>query len=270
VAPSGEARKAGQQAVGKVRRQMAKGLAGILRKDPDRLAAAIDMGLVSRAWLDNPGTEPITAATPTAIIERYLERTVEQRPSMLAALGLSAIQILSWGGESEPGEGGATQRLAVVFTDLEGFTAFTADEGDEAASRLLGEHHRVTGPIVRSRGGRVVKRLGDGLLVTFPEPEAAVLACLELAEDPPAPLSLRAGVHLGDVVVTRDDVLGHTVNVAARVTESAKGGEVLATAAVCDAAGELRGVEFGRSRKRKFRGLPDDVPVCVVRRSKAP
>ena len=60
----------------------------------------------------------------------------------------------------------------------------------------------------------MVKRLGDGLLLTFPTAESAVLACLELVDADPTPLRLRAGAHTGEVVVLRDDVLGHVVNVA--------------------------------------------------------
>ena len=79
----------------------------------------------------------------------------------------------------------------------------------------------------------------------------------------PAPLRLRAGVHCGEAVVTRDDVIGHVVNVAARVTEAARGGEVLATGAAVEAAGSLRGVEVSRGRRRTFKGL--DEPVRVHR-----
>ncbi len=118
---------------------------------------------------------------------------------------------------------------------------------------------------MRSRGGRIVKRIGDGLLLTFPEPEAAVLACLELVETPPAPLRLRAGLHVGDIVMTRDDVVGHVVNVAARVAESAKGGEVIVTGEVREAAAPgLSKVAFSRPRRKSFRGLDESIPVCRV------
>src|SRR5439155_16142685 len=137
-------------------------------------------------------------------------------------------------------------------------------EGDEAAIQLLAEHHRAVGPVVRSRGGKVVKHLGDGLLPTFPEPEAALLASLELLDIQPPPLRLRAGIHLGDVVTTRDDGIGHVVNVAARVTESARGGQVLCTDAVREAAGALPRVRFSRPRRRTFKGLDDGVRVCQV------
>ncbi|MDP1792635.1 MAG: adenylate/guanylate cyclase domain-containing protein [Acidimicrobiales bacterium] len=199
------------------------------------------------------------------MVERLLERSIERKPSLLAAMGLSAIQLLSaTDDESVDGSPGTSTRTAIAFTDLEGFTRFTERNGDEAASQLVADHHRTVGPIVRSRGGSVVKRIGDGLLLTFPEPEAAVLACLELVATPPIPLRLRAGVHVGDVMVTRDDVVGHVVNVAARVAESAKGGEVVVTGDVRAAIEGLPKVSLGRARKKSFKGLADSVPVTKV------
>ena len=94
---------------------------------------------------------------------------------------------------------------------------------DEAALALLADHHRSIGPIVRSRGGKVVKRIGDGLMLSFPSAESAVLASLELVEVEPGPLRLRAGVHTGEAVVTPDDLIGHDVNVTARVAAVARG-----------------------------------------------
>ena len=118
---------------------------------------------------------------------------------------------------------------------------------------------------MRSRGGRVLKRLGDGLMLTFPEPEAAVLACLELGEA--APLRLRAGIHGGKVLVTGDDdVIGHVVNLAARVTESAAGGELVVTDHVRTAVGDLRGVAFDGPYRRSFKGIEVEVPVYLVSR----
>jgi adenylate cyclase len=197
-----------------------------------------------------------------------LERAVERRPSTLATLGLSAVQLLSTpAGPVRSTEQGTTEQRVVMFTDLEGFTRYTAREGDEAAGALLTEHHRAVGPIIRSRGGKVVKRLGDGLLLTFFEPEAAVLAGLELIEAEPGPLKLRAGVHLGEVLVVPDDVIGHVVNVAARVTELARGGQVLLTTDVRDAVGDdLDAVAFSRTRKRSLKGLDAPVGVCRAER----
>jgi adenylate cyclase len=158
----------------------------------------------------------------------------------------------------------APVELTVAFTDLEDFTTYTEAEGDDAARRLLIGHHRESGPIVRSRGGRVLKRLGDGLMLTFPEPEAAVLACLELGEA--APLRLRAGIHGGNVLLTGDDVIGHVVNLAARVTESAAAGELVVTDHVRTAVGDLRGVAFDGPYTRSFKGIAETVPVYLASR----
>src|SRR6266480_7437739 len=205
----------------------------MLQRDPELLSDMVELGLVRREWLDDPAAEQMSTARPMEVAERWLERSVEQRPSLLPKLGLNAIQAMSSSSEDDGGEGMPT-RLAIAFTDMEGFTSFTAKEGDDAASALLAEHYRQVGPVVRGRGGHVCKRLGDGLMLTFPSADAAVLACLEMLEVEPEPLRLRAGVHIGDVVASGDDVIGHVVNVAARVAESAKGAEVLVTGDVRD------------------------------------
>jgi class 3 adenylate cyclase len=152
--------------------------------------------------------------------------------------------------------------LTVAFTDLQAFTTYTEAEGDEAASRLLIGHHRASWAIVRSRGGRVVKWLGDGLMLTFPAPEAAVLACLELGQA--APLPLRAGIHGGTVLVTDDDVVGRVVNLAARVAASAHGGELVVTEHVRTQVGDLDGVDFDGPHPRAFKGIGATVAVYVA------
>ncbi|MEY2399082.1 MAG: adenylate cyclase [Actinomycetota bacterium] len=237
-------------------------------RDPEFLNGLVEVGVVSRDFAEDTGAGvPVRNAPPLSVIERLLERSIERKPSLMAAMGLSAIQLLAANDDATSEDGASTApsaRMAVAFTDLEGFTCFTERNGDEAASHLVADHHRTVGPIVRSRGGRVVKRIGDGLLLTFPEPEAAVLACLELVDTPPPPLRLRAGIHVGDVLTTRDDVVGHVVNVAARVAESAKGGEVVVTGDVRDAIGDMPRVEVGRARRRTFKGLAEAIPVARV------
>jgi adenylate cyclase len=256
---SDDARAAGQSAAAAVRIKVAERVAALLRRDPDLAATAVEVGLVDRSWLEEPGLHPISSTTPLAVLERFLERSTERRPGFLPRVGLSTLQALSWRSD-EPGEGVA-QPLAIVFTDLEGFTPYTASAGDDAATTLLAEHHLAVGPVVRSRGGRVVKRLGDGLMLSFGDPAAAVHCAVELLDTAPAPLRLRAGVHCGDVVVTRDDIIGHTVNVAARVTEAAAGGEVLVTEAAAASTGPLRGIELTRGRRRRFKGVDEPIKV---------
>jgi adenylate cyclase len=259
-----DARAAGASTVASLRVALAERMARVMQRDPDLVDTAVEVGIVDRKWLDQPGRHPLSTTTTLDMVQRFLERSVERKPSALAAIGLNAIQMLSWNSEGKTDEG-TTSDLAIVFTDLEGFTNFTATQGDEAATALLAEHHRRVGPIVRSRGGRVVKRLGDGLMLSFPSSEAAVLAALELVPTAPEPLRLRAGVHCGEVMTTRDDVIGHVVNVAARVAESAKGDEVLVTTTVRDASLDLAEVDFSRARRRTFKGVGEPIAVSRAR-----
>jgi adenylate cyclase len=234
----------------------------LIRSDPAWAAQAAELGLVDRAWLEQPADAPFRTAPPTEVVQRFLQRSAERKPSVLSALGLSALQALSLV-RADPLDDPASREATVVFTDLEGFTRFTADFGDDAAAHLVQEHQRMLGPVVRSRGGRIVKRLGDGLMLTFPAPEAAVLASLELVESVTDPLRLRVGMHLGETLVTHDDVYGNVVNTAARITEHARGGQVLASARVRDSVAPLPGVRFSRARRTNLKGV-DPILLCSI------
>ncbi|MEY2451386.1 MAG: adenylate cyclase [Acidimicrobiaceae bacterium] len=256
-----DAHEAGASTVASWRIALAERMARMMQRDPELVDTAIEVGVVDRKWLEEPGRHPLSTTTTLDVVQRFLERSVERKPSALAAIGLNAIQMLSWNSETKADSTTPTD-LAIVFTDLSGFTRFTADAGDEAATAMLAEHHRMVGPVIRSRGGRIVKRLGDGLLLAFPSSEAGVYAALELLPTAPESLQLRAGVHCGEVVATRDDVIGHVVNIAARVADSAKGNEVLLTSDVRSSVGELRGVSFSRLRRRTFKGVDEAISVC--------
>lgn len=265
VAHVDRARTVGEATLASLRRTVSERLADLIRSDPEWAEQAADVGLVDRAWLEHPSEQPFRTAPPTEMVQRFLERTSERNPSTLASVGLSALQGLSLN-RTDEADDALAQPITVMFTDLEGFTAFTAANGDEVAAQLIAEHQRLLGPIVRSRGGRIVKRMGDGLMLTFPAPEAAVLAALELVDAVQEPLRLRAGLHLGEAVVTRDDVLGHVVNVAARITEEASGGSVLASVDVREAVAPMAGVAFGRARRTKLKGVD---PMSLVRIERA-
>jgi adenylate cyclase len=267
-ARGGKAREAGAATFAALRRATARKAADLIRNDPDDAATALEIGLVDQEWLQAPGEGPISSSAPGDILRRFLERTVERHPSKLSSLGLTAVQLLS----SEDDAGGAGQGpvkpLTVVFTDLEGFTAFTDARGDAAALALIAEHHQRASPTVRRWKGRIVKHLGDGLLCTFPKPALGIRAALDLQASAPDALRLRAGVHMGEATVTRSDVVGHVVNVAARVCEAAKGGQVLATEDAVEAAtgaGGLADVRVGRMKSRRMKGVKAPVRLCEVR-----
>lgn len=135
-------------------------------------------------------------------------------------------------------------RGAFAFADLAGFTAFTAERGDGAAIELVGAFRAHVAAALPA-GARIVNRIGDGLLLHFVDPAPAVTSLLALTRrcadvaTPDVPLWLRTGVHVGTARRLGDDLIGHDVNIAARIGELAGAAEVLASetarAAVTDA-----------------------------------
>jgi adenylate cyclase len=242
-------------------------LASLIESNPAVCDVAVEVGVIDKHWLEQPRSRKPTIAPPVEVARRFFERTVERHPNVLASVGLNALQVLSWDLFWDRGFARGKDTVstaAVVFTDLEGFTSFTAHYGDEAARTLLTEHHRIAAPIVRQWGGRIVKHLGDGLMIVFPDVPSAVHAALSLVPTAPKPLRLRAGVHAGELYVTADDLIGHVVNVAARVTDQAGGGQVLVTADALAAAGPMPGVRVLRGRRRSLKGIDQKMLVSRV------
>jgi len=256
----GRAREAGATAFDAVRRATARKAAELLQSDPKEADTAVEIGLVDRRWLEEGGQGPISSSAPTDMVRRFLERSLERRPSKFSTLGLSVVHFFSSGDDPR----GGAKLITVVFTDLEGFTAYTDANGDIAALALLEEHHRLAGPIVRQWNGKIVKFLGDGLLCSFSDPESGVRAALELLGTAPPPLRLRAGVHVGHAMVSRLDIVGHVVNVAARVCAYADGGQVLITGQVLEATGQFEGVRVGRMKSRRLKGIKKPVGIGAV------
>lgn len=163
---------------------------------------------------------------------------------------------------------------AIVFTDLVGFTEFTAIQGDDRAFELLSTQER----IVRDRlspGARVVKELGDGLLLWFPDATDAVLVTLALqdafeaaSEETGLPLWTRVGIHWGRPRRRGDDVIGHDVNLAARIMQSAGPGEVLVSEAAVDIARGTVGTDcaFEEIGPVVMKGIPAPVRLFRVER----
>jgi adenylate cyclase len=127
---------------------------------------------------------------------------------------------------------------AMCFLDITGYTRLTEERGDEAAADLAARLARLVRRSSQEHGGTPVKWLGDGVMFYFREPADAVLAAVELVGVvgshglPPA----HVGIHAGPVVFQEGDYFGRTVNLAARIAEYARPGEVLVSQEVVDAA----------------------------------
>jgi adenylate cyclase len=127
---------------------------------------------------------------------------------------------------------------AVAFTDICGFTEFTAVRGDRDALGMLAAQERVVRDLLPA-GARLVKELGDGLLLWFPDALTALTTTMDLQDGFQAeavasefPLWVRIGTHWGSQTRRGADLIGHDVNVAARVVDVAGPGEVVLTEAL--------------------------------------
>jgi adenylate cyclase len=215
--------------------------------------------------------DPLSTAgdEPPHVLARTVAKAGRKEPSVTRELGLGALQV--WQALSEAqGRGRGDEEVAILFVDLVGYSSWALTAGDEAAVELLRDFGRVTDRAITARGGRVVKRLGDGAMAVFADVPAAVQAALdachgvaglEVAGYDPA---LRAGLHVGRPRRLGGDYLGVDVNVAARVAEAAKGSEVL----ISDTAREhLPPDAFALRKLRRFKakGAPGDLAVFSVR-----
>lgn len=128
-----------------------------------------------------------------------------------------------------------------AFVDMAGFTAITEAQGDEDAADLAMTFAEITRAAL-APGDRLIKTIGDAVLVTSPDPAAGLTLVerllTEAAAEPRLP-TLRAGLHHGEAVERDGDVFGAAVNLAARVAAEAHPAEVLGTAPIAAAAREL-------------------------------
>jgi class 3 adenylate cyclase len=130
---------------------------------------------------------------------------------------------------------------AICFLDITGYTRLTHERGDAAAADLAEQLGKLVHRAATKRGGRPVKWLGDGVMMYFKDPGSAVLAAIEMVDDlvaaglPPA----HVGIHAGPVLSQGGDYYGETVNLASRIADYARPGEVLVTREVVDAAHEV-------------------------------
>jgi adenylate cyclase len=156
---------------------------------------------------------------------------------------------------------------AIAFLDLTGYTALTEERGDEAGADLADRLATLVNQAAQPHGGHPVKWLGDGVMFYFPEPEAAVLAGLDLVQQTPATVDVRArvGVNAGRVIFRDGDYFGKTVNVASRIADYARPGEVLVSDEV-RARWSGEGVRFEPIGPVALKGLRNELTLYAASR----
>jgi adenylate cyclase len=161
----------------------------------------------------------------------------------------------------------ASGRHTFLFTDLVGFTALTAERGDDRAADVALEFYRRVRSLLSVHRAEEIKAIGDALMIRCEEPSLAIRLGLrivsELDEDPDFP-AVRVGVNTGTAVRREGDWYGAGVNVAARLCAAAGGGEVLVSEDTHEAAGPIGQVELGERRLHWLKNVTEPVAARLA------
>lgn len=213
----------------------------------------------------------VSGRDSASTVVRVAGQLFDEQPRASREAGLGALQVwTALTGARRRARG--DQQLTVLFTDLVGFSEWSLRAGDDDTLRLLRAVAAAIEPPVAAHRGRVVKRMGDGLMAAFHDPQAAfdavtsareALAEIEVAGHRP---QLRAGLHTGRPKVIGDDLVGVDVNVAARICQRAGTDEVLVSDTTC--AG-LDPEQVSCRRKKSFaftraKGVPEGLVVYAA------
>lgn len=159
----------------------------------------------------------------------------------------------------------------LMFSDIEGSSTLTEQLGDRMWLEVLHEHDQLLRKKVAAHGGYVVRSQGDGFFVTFEDPVRAILSAIGIQRSfehlnrnrPEFDLRLRIGLHTGSALPQGGDLYGINVNLAARIADEAKGGEIIVSAQTSELA-QGRGIPFDAPRDVVLRGLSGSHSVMTI------
>jgi TolB-like protein/class 3 adenylate cyclase/cytochrome c-type biogenesis protein CcmH/NrfG len=167
------------------------------------------------------------------------------------------------------------RRLAAIFVaDVVGYSRLMAADESGTLARLRRLRTSLIDPQIAAHGGRLVKLMGDGMLVEFSSVTAALGCAAEIqtrideAEagvEPEARIVLRIGINLGEIVVDGDDIYGDGVNVAARIEALAEPGGVAISGSTYDQAKDKVPVQFEFGGEQQLKNIPGPVRVYHAR-----
>ena len=168
---------------------------------------------------------------------------------------------------------GETRKLAAIMAvDVVGYSRLMGED-EAGTARAVREHRQAAVPIVAGLGGRVVKTMGDGVLLEFPSVVAAVECAVAIQNmmverniDTPEAKRVvyRIGVHLGDVLIDGDDILGEGVNIAARLESICEPGGVSISRAVYDQISGKLALGFRTLGLQKLKNIGKAVEVFAI------
>jgi YVTN family beta-propeller protein len=161
--------------------------------------------------------------------------------------------------------------LTFLIADVRGFTRFTQEEGDEAASRLARQFAAIVGAALPDFGGELVETRGDEALAVFGSARQALRAAVELQRrfrdrsgEELFPLGVGMGLDAGEAVPTDGGYRGKALNIAARLCAIAAPGQILSTDSVVHLAHRVDGLTYAPKRAVRLKGIEEPVRMVEV------
>jgi tetratricopeptide (TPR) repeat protein len=155
--------------------------------------------------------------------------------------------------------------VALLFTDLVRSTELLTSLGDDAADELRRRHFAGLRQAVAASGGEEIKSLGDGLMVSFTSPVAALSCAVAMQGSVEGSgVELRVGVHAGEPIREESDLFGAAVVVAKRLCDTAQGGQILTSQLMVDLVGGRGAFRFLPLGPVPLKGLPEPVRTFAV------
>jgi predicted ATPase/class 3 adenylate cyclase len=186
--------------------------------------------------------------------------------------GKSGDQRATAAGEQISPEPLPTEERTFLIADVRNYTAFTQEQGDQAAARLTMKFAALAAASTRQHQGRLLSQRGDEIVAVFASPRRALRTALaliticaeETSRDPSLPLHVGVGVAAGKVVLVGEDYRGAALNLASRLCSLAREGEALASQPVVRQARQMPGVTFVERGAAQLKGLQDGVAIYSV------
>lgn len=160
------------------------------------------------------------------------------------------------------------QPVTVLFTDIAGSTAMTQKLGDAGAQKVVHAHNIIVRDAIRTFAGKEIKHTGDGIMASFPNAVAGVEAARDMQRHtkthnlahPELPLGLKIGLNAGDPIAEDDDLFGTTVQLAARIVDKAKAGQILVSGSV-HGLSQGKNLRFERFGDLEMKGFDETMTV---------
>jgi class 3 adenylate cyclase len=165
---------------------------------------------------------------------------------------------------------------AFLIADVRGYTRFSEERGDEAATRLIDRFLSIARERVGAHAGAIVEVRGDEVLAVFDSPRQAVRAAVDLQstlaaeQDPAMPLGVGIGIDVGEAVPLGKGYRGRALNLAARLCARARPREILVTSELVHLSGIIEGIRFEDRGPMRLKGISRPINLMAVTRSTAP